>query len=980
MLKSLFIALCFTAVVHGLQAETIIEDFNGEPNIKWIGQGDSSAVFAGFEIKDNALNVTYKKSPVNSCWVAGQLLKTVSLENHKSLSFRARSTDGQTRQIGVLITKSATPNEWEQFISYVDLTPEWQFFRLNITDKTGDRAEARKGRFIFTKGSKNSQRNLSDGGVLTSIVFASSVPGPVSIDDIAFDAENASTLAEKQQISEIEDNIAKHPTHPPYEFASVIASKDNSETPLILADEGKTDWVIVVPEMREPVMDFAAGELKKYLGRATGAEFNIVNSQPKDGSAFILEIKTPSLKNDGFTSNGNGQRITITANNSRSLTFAVYDFLEKAVGIRFFMPFDFAEVVPLKPMLRIPPFADRSEAVMNYRCMHYCSNTSHEKLLVVADWNVKNRFNVELERLIKAGDDRNRQSDNVETFYRQRGGRIKTPVFWGHNFHYFLPPEKYYVAHPDFYPLDRISGKRIFQSAQLCTTNPGVINHIAEQAREYFRANPEILFFPVKQEDGTTLWCQCDNCLNLLAPHRRYANGFDADRNIYLANAVYNAIKDEFPDRKIVTYAYSTTATLPDRVFPAEGVYIEYCIYSDGNPDDAVFRTAQRNEIEGWIKLTGGQIIAYTYNYTGFTHQFRTVEAAIDDFRYFALNKIDGSYQESAETWGINGYLFYLSARLAWDPWFDTEAFKTDYFTNLYGPAATPMLEFFQLTQKSFADHKNYVPFVFKNIPAFTPEEINRLEELQRQAETLATNTPRAAKAVAYNAKNLEYITAYSAAVLAGKQFLENITQANYQTAMTKFDSLEKAINRIAPELVTSYYDLSQVKSQRESLKMTLDDSEALTEMKKKYRIISRLSTPWKFAPDKKNSGESERWFAMDYPDQNWSPIKSGDFWENQGFKDFDGIGWYRTSINIPATEHPLTLYFGGADERAWVYLDGNLIGEHQAGNVSELWKEPFYVQLPNPLSPGIRQLTVKVIDTGGGGGLWKDVYLVEAK
>ncbi len=206
MLKSLFVALCFTAVVHGLQAETIIEDFNGEPNIKWIGQGDSSAVFAGFEIKDNALNVTYKKSPVNGCWVDGQLLKTVRLENHKSLSFLARSTDGQARQVAVIITKSATPNEWEQFISYVDLTPKWQFFKLDITDKTGDRAEASKGRFILTKGSKNSQRNLSDGGVLNSIIFASSIPGTVCIDDIAFDVENSSTLASKQKILEIEGN------------------------------------------------------------------------------------------------------------------------------------------------------------------------------------------------------------------------------------------------------------------------------------------------------------------------------------------------------------------------------------------------------------------------------------------------------------------------------------------------------------------------------------------------------------------------------------------------------------------------------------------------------------------------------------------------------------------------------------------------------------------------------------------------------
>jgi len=44
------------------------------------------------------------------------------------------------------------------------------------------------------------------------------------------------------------------------------------------------------------------------------------------------------------------------------------------------------------------------------------------------------------------------------------------------------------------------------------------------------------------------------------------------------------------------------------------------------------------------------------------------------------------------------------------------------------------------------------------------------------------------------------------------------------------------------------------------------------------------------------------------------------------------------------------------------------------------LWQQPFTVMLPENTTPGPHLLAVKVIDSGGAGGLWNQVVLVRRK
>jgi sialate O-acetylesterase len=84
------------------------------------------------------------------------------------------------------------------------------------------------------------------------------------------------------------------------------------------------------------------------------------------------------------------------------------------------------------------------------------------------------------------------------------------------------------------------------------------------------------------------------------------------------------------------------------------------------------------------------------------------------------------------------------------------------------------------------------------------------------------------------------------------------------------------------------------------------------------------LSGKWLFT-----TGDDEEYQQPDFNDRNWTPVHVPAYWETQGFKDYDGFGWYRTKFTIPKDlqEERLILLLGKIDDFDEVYLNGERIG-----------------------------------------------------
>jgi hypothetical protein len=148
--------------------------------------------------------------------------------------------------------------------------------------------------------------------------------------------------------------------------------------------------------------------------------------------------------------------------------------------------------------------------------------------------------------------------------------------------------------------------------------------------------------------------------------------------------------------------------------------------------------------------------------------------------------------------------------------------------------------------------------------------------------------------------------------------------------------------------------------------------------------VVKTIPLPadgWKFMLDPKQDGQMSKWYAADFNDKDWGTISIGKNWEEQGHANYDGVAWYRHTITLPAkpAQDGTDLVFEGVDESAWVWVNGQYVGGHDIGTAG--WDQPFHADVTDVLKWGQEnQITVRVLDRGFAGGIWKPVSLEVVK
>ena len=92
--------------------------------------------------------------------------------------------------------------------------------------------------------------------------------------------------------------------------------------------------------------------------------------------------------------------------------------------------------------------------------------------------------------------------------------------------------------------------------------------------------------------------------------------------------------------------------------------------------------------------------------------------------------------------------------------------------------------------------------------------------------------------------------------------------------------------------------------------------------------------------------------------------------WSDSIFADHDGSVWLRRSLRVPATwdGRPQVLGLGAVDDMDMAWLDGEVVGATTTGGQ---WQQRRRYELPkSATAAGEKLLVVRVVDTGGEGGL----------
>ena len=126
----------------------------------------------------------------------------------------------------------------------------------------------------------------------------------------------------------------------------------------------------------------------------------------------------------------------------------------------------------------------------------------------------------------------------------------------------------------------------------------------------------------------------------------------------------------------------------------------------------------------------------------------------------------------------------------------------------------------------------------------------------------------------------------------------------------------------------------------------------------------------WKDNIEKNDEGIKNKWHLEDIDDASWGKMVLHQIWENAELPDFDGVVWFRREIVLSEKEasEGITLNLGKIDDIDRTYLNGQFIGSLDKYNI--VWT---YHIIPSILKPGKNVIAIKVIDLGGGGGIWGD-------
>jgi sialate O-acetylesterase len=114
-----------------------------------------------------------------------------------------------------------------------------------------------------------------------------------------------------------------------------------------------------------------------------------------------------------------------------------------------------------------------------------------------------------------------------------------------------------------------------------------------------------------------------------------------------------------------------------------------------------------------------------------------------------------------------------------------------------------------------------------------------------------------------------------------------------------------------------------------------------------------------------------------DYDDRNWPEIEvQGVQWETTVLTNFDGVVWYRRTVEIPAdwAGRDLEMRLGPVDEMDVTWFNDTRVGGQGLMRKDEIqyWNVPRVYPVPgSAVKAGRNTITVRVIDTGYAGGLW---------
>jgi len=202
---------------------------------------------------------------------------------------------------------------------------------------------------------------------------------------------------------------------------------------------------------------------------------------------------------------------------------------------------------------------------------------------------------------------------------------------------------------------------------------------------------------------------------------------------------------------------------------------------------------------------------------------------------------------------------------------------------------------------------------------------------------------------------------------------IPNFSSVGYFFGRELFNNLDIPIGLIN---TTWGGTVAEAWTSRESLELMPDFSNALERVKEQAINEGKNPIGDRFAEWEKQVYSADEgiinnipvWAAEDLNDTDWKVMKIPTLWEDDALKDYDGIVWFRKTIDIPAEwkGKDLLLSLDIIDDNDITFYNGIKVGSTDNYALERLYTVPGRL-----VKTGKAVITVRVTDSGGGGGIY---------
>lgn len=500
---------------------------------------------------------------------------------------------------------------------------------------------------------------------------------------------------------------------------------------ITLALRGKAQMPIIVQPQATETERYSAEELANHLREITGANFEIKEITPGEvpkagiiiGPGELTDKLFPEVKSflsrnssafggEQLTIRTKGNYLLLAGGRPRGTLYAVYRFLSQQCGVRWWTPW--ATHIPKKSTLTIPSLSIEEKPAFEYREPFWYPAFD-------GDWAARNYYNGNSARLTS-----------------KHGGKITYKGFV-HTFYWLVPPQEYFEKHPEWFSL--INGKRQWEGAQLCCTNPELRDFLTERVRQILKEPPEANIISISQNDWVGN-CQCENCRAL-----DEREGTPAASVLDMVNDIAGRLGDEFPTVAFDTLAYWYTRKPPKTIKPRPNVIVRLCSIecNFAQPLEHESNKAFADDIRGWSQLTNRLYIwDYTTNFVNYVQPHPSWFSLGPNLRFFHKHGVlgvfeQGAYQSHAAE--FSELRAWVLAQLLWNPYQDDRKLIEEFLRGYYGKAAPYIRQYMELMHNSAKDY--YLGcFTPANAPFFNFETLSKAEKLWQQAEKAVKDDP----------------------------------------------------------------------------------------------------------------------------------------------------------------------------------------------------------------------------------------------